>query len=237
MKATTTILVVHRRRWVRNLTLAVVFFSGMHLVSGLLVRANDHPAWGLVHKWFSLERVGNPPGFFSIFLVLYAAFLFWVLSRADRLPDGDPAQRHRWWRLLAVVFVFLAADEMFRFHDRLDKLPLFGATNGAARQTVWMFMYAGAGMVLALLLVPFWWRLPAGYRWRYFLCAAMYLAGARVLEVVGLWIVDLRGTGSRLFLCVQTAEETLEMGAMVGVIATHLRWIVESRSTLVLKVE
>ncbi|RMF38096.1 MAG: hypothetical protein D6753_16355 [Planctomycetota bacterium] len=237
MREATTILVVQRRAWVLGLAICVAFFAMMHLTTGLLLRSHQEPIWTWAHGAFSLERVGNLPALFSILLVLLASLLFWILSRADRLPHGDASVRHRYWRLLALIFVLMALDETCRFHDHLDKLPLLGATKGAALRTIWMFVYAGLGFVLAVILLPFWWRLPSGFRWRYFWCAATYVAGALVLEVVGLWVFEARGSGSRLVLLLQTAEETLEMAAMVGVVGTHLKWLADSNSTLAIEIK
>jgi hypothetical protein len=169
---------------------------------------------------FALNAEQNIPTFFAGCLLLMNAGLFgltWRLFRQPGRPDLG-------WLGFAVLFVFLAFDELFQVHEKLitpirDTLQTSGLLYFA-----WVLAYGLAVAVIAALFVPRWWRLDRSIRWWLAASSAVYLIGAVGFEMVGGAVYESSGRqGGVLYSILYTVEETLEMVGLVMLTYTLIR--------------
>lgn len=139
-----------------------------------------------------------------------------------------PAWLRSQWLILGGVFMFLSADEMLAFHERLTE-PVRAALNtGRVFAFAWMIPYGVVSLVGLLAAVPFLRSLPPLTRNRFVIAAAIYLAGAIGCEMIGAAIAESHGgvealtvaNGLTAFNTEAVLEEGLEgLGLLVFVAA------------------
>jgi hypothetical protein len=158
-----------------------------------------------------LDGEGNVPAIWSGFLLLAAAASALATARADA-----GGARWPWWPL-AVLFLFMAGDEVFGLHEWLE------SQSGVDWQMLYLPVMAvgaaaGLGALLRLRATP---RLAAG-----FLASGGAWALAQVLEA-------LQWDGGRQVAAygeLMAAEEILEMAGSLGFTLTLLAVAEQLRS-------
>ena len=166
----------------------------------------------LIDKLFFLDAEMNIPTLFSTCLFLINAILFWVVWKAKHAA-GEP---QRVWLFLAGLFVFLAIDEFVEVHEIFN--DPFRQAFDASGYFYYPFIipYGIAVVVLALFMIPVWWRMEKMIRFFLALSAVVYVAGAIGMEMIGgnrfemLWM--RRDLG---YVFIATFEETLEMAGLI----------------------
>lgn len=161
------------------------------------------------------------PTFFAEMLWLWCAALLGLIAVGRR---ADGAQEARRWRLLAVVFVFLALDETASLHEQiigvsravvawlnLDTLGVF--------YHAWVIPVGLLTLGLFVLYLPFLRRLPRSTLLGILFSGALFVAGALGLEMVGGAVVTFAKANDPLRLGVETVEELFEMLGLVTFIA------------------
>jgi hypothetical protein len=140
---------------------------------------HDH-IYGLVPLFhFGMEQ--NVPTFFSTLLILINAALFICAWNAARTMGEK-----RWiWLFLTIIFCFLAFDEFLGLHERLEAPTRDALNAGGLFYFAWIIPYMAAVLVLAIFVAPVIWRLGGRIRARFILSAAVYLAGAVGIEMIG----------------------------------------------------
>ncbi len=162
----------------------------------------------------------NAPALFSTALLLLAALCFALWARAAIAGPGG----RRMWRLLAVLFVFLAVDEYFSVHERLSApLRALFDLHGTVLHYAWIVPYALGVAVLAALFLPIYLRLPRRLQVRLGLAAALYLGGVFGMQGVGALMLGTDGEDSTGYAIASTVEEALELAGLVLLIDTQLR--------------
>lgn len=136
-----------------------------------------------------------------------------------------------WWRqwvLLAVVFVYLAVDELASLHEHLTDFVQAAIPLTSRVHFAWVLPVAPVVLVFGLLYLRFLWHLPPRTRWGCALAGALYLSGALGFELIGGWVLERFDAASPAYFISVTLEESLEMaGAMVfvhallGYLAAH----------------
>lgn len=201
-----------RRPLVLRSLLGVVLVLVLANIYTLLLRYQ----FGVKEVWmtaFNMDHEFNIPTLFAVFLIGLAAFLLWVIA-GHVASSGSPRQKQ--WRLLRNVFVFLAADEFFQFHEAFtikqlkQLLPPF-------LSVVWIIPYCVALVVLLVCLRPLIGSLSSRMRFLMVVSFAVFLAGAVGMESLGhglvqLSIIRLHSIEYGLISC---AEEALEMIGMI----------------------
>ena len=170
---------------------------------------------GLVRVLFSLffiDGEGNLPAIFSTCLFLINAVLFLMVWQAAG-PAGDS---QKIWLVLAIVFVFLAIDESISIHERLiDPLrQALGATG--VFYYAWIIPYGIGVLLLAIVAIPVFWRMPKRIRFWFGLSAAIYLFAAIGLEMVsGKYLVMMNENKDIVWILMVTLEESLEIAGLI----------------------
>jgi len=161
---------------------------------------------------FNLDREMNVPTWFSSFLFLFSALLLHSVYRRENSAGRPFVSR---WRLLAGVFVFLSVDEISAIHETLVE-SLRGAFHaGGYLYFAWVIPGAGFVVLLAVILWGWFRSLPKAVRVAFGLAAAVFLAGALGLEMVGGNYVLLHGRDHFEYALLANLEEALEMSGLV----------------------
>jgi len=157
---------------------------------------------------FNVNHENNVPTFFSAFLLLSCAALLAVVARK---PD-QTARDARYWRWLALIFLFLALDEDASIHELWTGpiqylLPMDGMFYFA-----WIIPYGIGLLLIGLVYLRFMFRLREPTRRLAILAGSLYVAGALGFEMIGGWYLSEFGDDVDFpYSIIVAGEEFLEM--------------------------
>lgn len=157
-----------------------------------------------------LDREQNLPTFAAVALLAGCALLL-ELNRA-----GEAAERRAGWRLVSLVFGFLALDEFASLHERLDGMIGLIWPDGSAPHGLWILPYLVFGVLLAVYGLRWWRRLDGRTRLVAMLAGLLYLGGAVGMEIAGVVLAlsgeTVAGAGASLRAdLLVTVEEMAEL--------------------------
>lgn len=170
---------------------------------------------------FMLNAEANIPTFFSalnlmlcgLLLLLVAAFT----SRARRRFAGS-------WFLLGVGALFVGVDEAAQIHELLDANPEWTLGTLRKEDSPFVVVYALLALGIAISVLRLFLHLPMRYKLLFSSAAALFVAGALGLELIG--ARELTTTGATLYYeVVNGVEEVMEMAAVVMLNASLLGYI------------
>ena len=192
-----------------------IFLVVAHLITiGMpyLLGGFEHILVRMLFSLFFIDGEGNLPAIFSTCLFLINAVLF-LMVRQAAVPAGDS---QKIWLVLASVFVFLALDESISIHERLiDPLRQALGTTGVFYYA-WIIPYGIGVLLLAIVAIPVFWRMPKRIRFWFGLSAAIYLFAAIGLEMVsGKYLVMMNESKDIVWILMATLEESLEMAGLI----------------------
>ncbi|MBZ0278784.1 MAG: hypothetical protein K8I60_21745 [Anaerolineae bacterium] len=172
---------------------------------------------------FNVNRESNIPTWYSTLLLLTCAVLLGIIALAHQQSGKAGA---RYWKGLALIFLYLSLDETAVIHEQLT-IPL----QESLRVTGYLYfgwVLVGAAVVIAIGLVyaRFIFRLPPPTRRLFILAALLYVGGALVVESISANQWYQMDGESLLFSAIGTLEELGEMlGAVVFIYAlsTYIR--------------
>lgn len=169
---------------------------------------NDGQDYGWTNL-FDLDREMNFPTYYSsTMLFMCSVLLGFIASEARRSKRRDLL----YWVGLSLIFLFLSVDEYSSLHERLI-VPLQSALNvSGPLYFAWIIPYGIAMVVILLVFLKFWIRLPPNTRNLLFLGGLLYAGGAIGMEMVGGYYFDLhQGVKDVSYTTITTIEETLEL--------------------------
>ncbi|MEM7355848.1 MAG: hypothetical protein AAF657_33840 [Acidobacteriota bacterium] len=185
----------------------------------------DDDLYGIV-PLFDLDEEANLPTLYSTLSLFFAAALLACIAGSEK----DDRTRFALWAGLAAIFAFLAIDETAMLHEILGGLiqERFGLSGYLYYS--WIVPYA---LILAGLFVcylRFLLQLPTKVRLLILTAGAMFGAGVISLEAIAARHDELYGQETLTYAGLATAEELLEMGAIV-VFVNALMLYLEMRSS------
>jgi Heparan-alpha-glucosaminide N-acetyltransferase, catalytic len=205
-------------RAARRLFVVVAVLVAVGLVEAELWTRFGYSARGLSSR-FDLASDTSVPTFFSSAVLTVAALLTLLVARDESRPRDRLL-----WRLLAVILVGMAIDEVARFHEWLGDATDVGG-DGFFYYT---WVYFGIALVVGVgaVFLPFVLRQPRRLRNLIVASAALFVGGALLMEMVNANLessVDAEtaerwaefGTDSFRYAMQTTVEELFEM---VGVV-------------------
>lgn len=218
-----TLITIDRPRVVNTLialTAGLFFLHG----SGLFLRYGlGHPnAKGFV-PMFNLDTEGNIPTFVSALIFVVASLLAYWITRNEECAGSKYAPQ---WRLMSMIFFFLAMDEASGIHELANR-PLQNAfeLNGGVFYNSWVL----AGMTVVILLTALYFRfvvdLPARLRNELLLAAAFYLTGVLVFEVLGGNFASLHGRDNIAYELIATGEELFEITGLIILVNALFKYL------------
>lgn len=121
----------------------------------------------------------NVPSAAKIILLLASTGLFGLLG----LAQSERGPRIRWIGMSG-IFALLTLDEMTYFHQRLsDALHETFETHGSLR-FAWVAIYLPLVLVIAIVYLPFWRRLPGRFRTELLVAAILFAGGSGGIELI-----------------------------------------------------
>jgi hypothetical protein len=133
---------------------------------------------------------------------------------------GRPAWHRHWWGITAVL-AWMSFDEAAEIHEHLG--GLFQTTG--VLHFDWVIPATAVVALLAVIYWPFVRALAPVMRTRLLIAAAVYLAGALVMELPLGWWAEHHGTEGLGYGMIDWIEETLELVgaslALVALVAHH----------------
>lgn len=172
---------------------------------------------------FNFNGELNIPSVFSTLMLLACAVLLFYMYRTTK---NKRSYRFR-WLVLSLIFFFLAIDEFFSIHERLmfllrDYYNLTGIFYYA-----WIIPYGIAVILLAILYVPFVFKLPHRIKILFLASAAIYISGAIGFEILGGQQEEIHGVANYRYALFYTLEELFEMVGTTIFIYALLSYIVD----------
>ncbi|MBD3629487.1 hypothetical protein [Cyclobacterium sp.] len=186
----------------------ILFLLVLNMVSLWIQHAVEEkrPLHDFFIRLFDFNQEANVPAFFSSLLLLMASGLLFLIyfnkKKKNRKSIG--------WLGLALVFVFLSLDEATQIHEFLigHSREYFDASGYL--YYAWIIPYSAGLLLLALIYIPFFWRLDKKMLILMILSGVIFIAGAIGMEMMGGNEINNSGFGLR-YMIYYSVEETLEM--------------------------
>lgn len=162
--------------------------------------------------YFDAER--NLPTTYSALAILFAAFWVWQIAN---LPNQIIKGNSIYWKIIAFVFIFLAADEYTSIHEQAGHVLRLFTTHAFPHQGWYipvLILMAG----LSLFFIKFFFRLPKRTQINFIIAGLIFVGGAVGVEVLtGLYLHNGQTGLHKAFnlVLLVTLEELMEM---VGII-------------------
>ncbi|RPJ25636.1 MAG: glycosyltransferase [Chloroflexi bacterium] len=176
---------------------------------------------------FYVDVEHNIPTYFSVWLILCAAFLLTVIASLNR---GQRKPHVSQWAILSFGFLLMAIDEAFQFHERLN-IPV-GTLLGDASLGIFYFPWVIPGIalvsVLGLYFLRFLLHLPAATGLSFLMAATFYIGGAIGVELIGSRHAELHGYENWMYSMIATLEESLEMAGLIVFIWALLNYCADN---------
>ncbi len=195
-------------RWLMTITLALAalslagqalkYFSGYYRFLDFAITE------------FYQDSEMNLPTFYSSFVMALTALF--LASVGLWAPD-----ERRWrgyWLGLAVVFLFLATDDICSFHEMLTPIVQDHIYAVGLLYWPWFLPVIPVLILLGLVYLRFFLRLPARTRAIFFWSGVLFLTASIGMEAIGAWYADEYGLGTFVYVLLVTVEETAETAAM-----------------------
>ena len=209
------------QRFIAFLFVVFLILLGFHLNAMHLHfdQGADLKDWWVRKFDFTAEK--NAPSIFSTALLFLAGVILLWLSQIQKRLTGA----FKMWMGLGLVFLFLAADELLRIHEKLN--GVFKDLEIAETITyVWTIPYAIAGIVLLLMISKPLLQLPRDTFVRFAVAGFIFVFGAMGLELLAGSLIANAEAGYQAsweLAVLSTIEESLEMIGVILFIAALLR--------------
>lgn len=243
VRPTRTAVPNQEREWVfspnslaQNLLAITIFLAGIYLVFGYIFRdALDSESKTVLFLagLFDLQGENNIPAIFSALLLLLASGLLLFIYRT-----GKGAGRAHYWRLLSLIFFFLALDEAFAIHETISLSTgfLIPKNSGGWFGWAWVIPYGIATLLICLYFLRFLMQLPIRTA-RFFIAAGgLYIFSALCLEMFESFLFANWGW-TLLFRIVSDAEEVLEMSGVILFLYALLDYLSPQNKQIIVRTE
>ena len=179
--------------------------------------------FGLV-RLFDVDGEANIPSLFSTLLLMSSGILLWLISGEEKNRGGRDAGR---WKVLAVVFLYLAVDEAAVLHE-LFIVPggeLLGKDRWGIFNFAWVIPYSVLVLVLGIYFIGFFLRLPAVTKVRFLLAAVLFVGGSLGFEFIEGVVAKAQSENSTTYWVLTVIEEGMEMAGVIVFIHALLEYI------------
>ena len=193
---------------VRALGFFFVFIFFLNAISILNFHVNGYDI-----KRINFNDERNIPTYFATLQLLFSAYLLWWIA-AKKFVAQDHFRFH--WRGLSLIFYFLALDEFFQIHDRIQPKTPGG----------WVNTYLILTAIVGLSYLYFLLKLPKKTRNLMALGGFVFVAGAIGMELVGVALKGIgHGRGTIFYQITTTIEESMEFIGILIFIKSLLLYI------------
>lgn len=216
-------LTIRRRPVIAGLYGLTVFFIVADLAVIYAREATGHlNIYGLL-PMFDMNDEANLPTAFSAALLAFATWILFTISSIEAAA-GRP-RLIRYWRILALLFGYMAIDEMAGIHE-LPERPLreFFDFSGALYYA-WVVPAIPAVAVFAVAYSRFLLVLPRRTAIRFVTAGAFFVGGAIGVEMIGAPWAEVYGDLHTIPALIAVCEEAMEMVGVVLFIDAMLRYL------------
>lgn len=179
---------------------------------------------------FSVNTEESLPTWYASLLLLIAAVLLFLISRAKRRSG----ERAALWTGLAGIFLYLSLDEGIVIHEIAASWAREAFNPTGFLTFGWQLVFGPLLVLFALVYFRFWLRLPPRTRLGFAAAGILYVGGAFFIEGISAALWESASGVSYPYLVVATVEEFCEMLGAVVLIAVLLDYMAEEGHTLVL---
>lgn len=207
---------IRPERVLRVLLIAVLFLAVAHLITATII--NNIPFEShlrYVLAVFDMDQEVSVPTWFSQVALLLAGLVALGIG-VSRRSSKQPYYRH--WIAIACILIYMSLDEGSSLHE-LTGAPIEAAlnTSGTFLQFGWVIVGVAAVVVVGLVFLRFWWRLPARTRNLVMISGLIYVIGAVIIEMIGGYYFSHRGP-DMIYRTIVMFEESFELiGACLAV--------------------
>jgi hypothetical protein len=212
-------------RFARAYGLVIVLLLAASLTGHLYTRWIGESRTKGLAAFVDVNREENLPTAVSTLALLLAGLLAAIIAAERRRSDWRQALG---WAGLAVIFVYLAADEIGHLHERYRLPGTAPRSMAEARVAPWIVIAVVVVVVVGLTYLPFLARLPPRTRARFLAAGIGYVAGAIGVELIDDLLVASGVYAKRglLHAVAATTEEGLEMASVLVYLHAQLDYVV-----------
>lgn len=212
-------------RVVRVLILVAVWLVFASVATQVMRHYGPHDTMLGLIDLVNLNEEANLPTFFSSLLIVCAAALAGTIAACT--PRGGGSYR-RHWIVLALLLVFMAADETAVLHERMAEPAQRLLGERATGPLFLAWVVPGSALVLGVVVayLRFWLRLPPRTRFLTAAATAIFFGGAIGVELLEGLYLTANGTQDFRYQMITTLQESMEMAGMIvliGGLLDHLR--------------
>jgi len=173
--------------------------------------------------YFYVGKEQNFPTYFSSSLFLISALLLLIITALEKNQKNPYVFK---WAFLAICFLFLAFDEVFCIHEKLNnKIPeLLNKENYGIFYYPWIIPYVAFILILSIVYLKFFFQLNAKTRLNFLIAAIIYISGVIIFNNIGGIFKGVYGKYLLYYIMV-TIEESLEMAGIILFIRGLLLYI------------
>lgn len=213
--------------------LALQSIYAEHVLFHILGKDSDTPPARLL-TLFSISAQESVPTWYSVILFFLAASLLaWIAltGHARNEPHG------LYWTGLALVFLYISMDKGTTIHEAVSDLLRSVFKASGIFQFGCLLLGILLLIVVGILYVRFWWKLPGRARILFALAAAVYVGGAAGIEGLSTRQYYLDDGKSFRYLVISSVEETFEMLGAVILIYALLEYVRQCEQGLTLQAQ
>lgn len=180
------------------------------------------PGGGWLQQATDLDGEANVPTLFSMGLLLVSSALSFLIARTESSSGAVPS-RSGYWRLLSVLLLLMAADELLMFHETV------GGFLDRVFHVAGVYTWVLPGALLVVWFIQFFLRffrsLPGTVRTSLLLSLLLFVGGAVGVEVLEGLNRSVTGEFGLRGLLLTNMQETLEMLGAAVLLKTLLVYI------------
>ena len=179
-------------------------------------------------RLFRLDEEINIPTLYSSLSLAFCSILLGIISYMKKIVNS---QYQNYWKILSLIFLYLAVDEMCSIHEMLSAIrPLLNAGG------LFYFTWVVPGLIFVAIFVAVFWRfiqsLPRKTKNLFLIAGAIYVGGAIGIEMIGGYHSEAYGEDNLLYSVITTIEESMEMFGIVVFIYALLSYITSQLKTI-----
>ena len=173
-------------------------------------------------RLFNLDEEHNIPTLFSGSTMLLCSVLMFIISAA-RKRQGERDFLH--WTGLAIIFVFLSADETLALHENIIR-PLRNTLHTSGfLYFAWVIPYGILTLALFIIYLKFLISLPPRIRILFIAAGIIYVTGALGFEILGGYLRGMYEADNIRYAVLTMFEESLEMTGILIFIYALMSYI------------
>lgn len=236
MKANNSQISLHASGVAETLGLVALLLMSASLGAQYMKYFQGYDTLKGLSRLFSLAEEHNIPTLFSVSLLLSAAILLSFIYKMERQNDSPHSSK---WAILSFGFLLMAFDEGCQLHELLmapAKKMLWAGDLGYLH-FAWVVPAFGIVFFVGMFFLRFLCFLPAPVRIRFLVSAAVYLAGAIGMELIGGKYASMNGSNTWDYSVIVAIEETLEMGGAIIFVRALLIYCAENYKSITFKID